>query len=1178
MSTTVTNPVLFGLKVSFNFSDIESKTTALQNLGLDLRDLDVIRGISGSIDKVDLQNVSGLDVNLTRYLDRLSADTSRYKGLVDNLAGYNYPTKGNLEAFGPVSGGAVRYKYIPNDGGVNQNASNLKFGDISTSRVSSWSSATSDETNLTQAISYGGSVQVKGDLKIGQNSGFIPTVSECLLNVLDTPEPIRFPTEVPTDIIELNVNGTPQYLFTMRGIPFTFTTAFKSIAMDFRFDPFDANGATQAPIYTVKATDNSEPELTSKPTASGNFSRLRFSAQSYKERDVKVYFPPGNITEIVGVNINLRYLPAAKFLNLVTIKVQGNLLGEMPDWRTINYTYFKGNVPGGGTPSAYQQSLSDGQSNYSAPAQTLRNIEIHENPLYLSEEEDLQYLGTNVVERLPSDTQTINISGTYRENTTFLTADQSLVIVDKFTVNSNDFNYIKCDPKAKQTYPFDSLKTGMTVKGIFYDKFQSGDEKYVYVDEPEVKVNGVLIDETNQSSYLDLIGKTGILRPLDFRTRTPELRNITLNRASTQVLYQTSNSKYVNYSSPYSYVNGVEQTPRVNIKNIVSYNVAFNGFRLLSDEFMFPGDYLDVGEDSDLTSFNVYDNDSLSGQPDFSRMTKISDINIGDTGLEIPKGLQDKTTLNSVNCSYSRFPTRTGAAIKDTATGEGNWSNANNHFYTTKNPTDFGTYVFKGCTGLNSFSFYSSRMDGFFPKLVGNNSLSSIDLRGTSIEGGRPANLSENNNLHGRRYIMWNDTFEDAQNINTIRIQSNVLGRNIGEYDSATQTFSKASFEGSTFNLPLLSTLEILCPEKRIRGEFFDPSQAPSLSDLRSYSTGWGLDVSGGTTCPSFAGNPNIKYVDLRDNAFSGNLALTNLPQLEEFYISSNQIDAITGWSSLPKLEYLSVSSNPNLGPDLPNFGVGSPNIRNLALNNCNFTNYIAGTFAGATRLRVLDLSNNNFNSSTIDTILTDLISNYNNAPRSGVIINLKENASPTVVEVQVPTVNTSLDVSQTITVNQSQYLDNGTTVTNTTTTAGPDGELGTEDDVTTTTTTFIPNPLDAEYIFGSIATGTRSAVHEVQINLRNDLVGTQSQGTQYETRVYLNNVELNSDTISIDYATNTITFLGNSPGNVTQYPPHNSQLRIERWKTVYGFRTEIEGGVTLVTYLTARGWTVRTE
>ncbi|BCU94380.1 MAG: hypothetical protein CM15mV5_0330 [uncultured marine virus] len=65
MSTTVTNRVLFGLKVAFNFSDIESKSTALRNLGLDIRDLEVIRGISDvPVDKVDLQNVSGLDTQL----------------------------------------------------------------------------------------------------------------------------------------------------------------------------------------------------------------------------------------------------------------------------------------------------------------------------------------------------------------------------------------------------------------------------------------------------------------------------------------------------------------------------------------------------------------------------------------------------------------------------------------------------------------------------------------------------------------------------------------------------------------------------------------------------------------------------------------------------------------------------------------------------------------------------------------------------------------------------------------------------------------------------------------------------------------------------------------------------------------------------------------------------------
>ena len=89
MASALANKVLFGLKVEFNFSDIESKATALNNLGLDIRDLEVIRGIGDDevgIKKIDLQNVSGLDTNLTRYLDRLKSDTSRYKNLVNSLA------------------------------------------------------------------------------------------------------------------------------------------------------------------------------------------------------------------------------------------------------------------------------------------------------------------------------------------------------------------------------------------------------------------------------------------------------------------------------------------------------------------------------------------------------------------------------------------------------------------------------------------------------------------------------------------------------------------------------------------------------------------------------------------------------------------------------------------------------------------------------------------------------------------------------------------------------------------------------------------------------------------------------------------------------------------------------------------------------------------------------------
>ena len=89
----INNPVLFGLKVSSNFADIESKSTALNNLGLDIRDLQTIEGISPTLSRTELQQVSGLDVNLTKYIDRLKSDTSQYSNLI-SLSSANIDTQG----------------------------------------------------------------------------------------------------------------------------------------------------------------------------------------------------------------------------------------------------------------------------------------------------------------------------------------------------------------------------------------------------------------------------------------------------------------------------------------------------------------------------------------------------------------------------------------------------------------------------------------------------------------------------------------------------------------------------------------------------------------------------------------------------------------------------------------------------------------------------------------------------------------------------------------------------------------------------------------------------------------------------------------------------------------------------------------------------------------------------
>ena len=1183
--SSIVNKVLFGLKVSFNFSDIESKATALQSLGLDIRDLEVIRGISSSINKIDLQNVSGLDTNLTRYLNRLSADTSRYRNLVNNLAGFNYATKGNLEAYGPVSGGAVRYKYIPNDGGVNQNASNLKYGDISTSRVSSWSSATSDETNLTQAISYGGSVQVKGVLKIGQNSGFTPDNSECLLNVLDTPEPIRFATEVATDVIELNVNQSgvvsKQYVYAMRGIPFIFTTAFKTISMTFAFSPFTVGGVQQVPIYTFKATDDSEPEIVSVPSGNNNVSNLYYGAQSYKERDIRVYYPPNNITSITGTNINLRHLPAAKFLYLQSININYNLLGEMPDWRNINYEYYptQGNLPP--ATGIFSQSLSDGSTNYTTPRSTLTYIDIHYNPLYLSEDEELIKFGTNVMERIPRLLTALHIHGTYREDSDFLVASESLVLFARVqslsgswaNISDTEYNTVKIDPDATQTYCFSMAGDNISVKGKFYDKQTWDNFHYIYVDKPTVKygVNfstdtpsgGTEVTASNAPPSGYAFGKQGYLQALDIRTRCPKLQSFYMGRVGNEHLYQTSSSAYPDYLNSYQYTSGTEIAPRVNIKNIVNYYIRSNGFRVLPDDFSNPDVYLH-GNDSDLEYFDVYDNDSLTAvgnNLDFTKMTKIKRIDIGDTSVPIPQGLTGKTQLSSVNCVYSRFPGR-NPNVTILPNGGGNPSGANNYFYNTPNPADLNGYVFKDCGNLSSFAFYAANMDGFFPKLIGNGSLSSIDLRNTSIEGGRPES-TENGQYHGRRWIMWNDTFEDAQNITTIRIRSSVLGRNIGTFDTATQTWSGAAFQGATFNLPLLSVLEILCPEERIRGEFFDPSQAPSLQEIISYSTGWGKDIPGGTQFPSFAGNSVIRYVRLEDNNFSGNVQLSNHSNLQEFYASQNDLTAITVFTSLPALEYLSVSSNPNLGPDLPNFSQGSPNIKNIGCNNCNFTNYIDGSFSTCTRIRSVDLSNNNFNTLIIDTILSDLVDNYNAAPRGGVIFNMMGNAPPSKIPVSIPTQTTSKIQEETISVDQNQFTEAGyfNTVN-----YDPDGIPNSGDEYSEQV--WVPTPQDPQYIF-----------YLVTANIRDGFDPPSQTTNEYETRVFLDGVDITSNgTISIDYAGDVITFTGNSAGAVVNYPPHGSTIKIEVWQTVYGTRTEYTGGIVLKNFLTARGWLVRTD
>ena len=149
---------------------------------------------------------------------------------------------------------------------------------------------------------HGASVQVKGTLRIGQKTNFTPPTLDSLINVLDTPEPIRFPTEVATDIIQVEINGQQRYMYAMRGIPIVFVTAFKNIALDLDIIPIAAGN----PIYTIQETSGGQ-EIQSTPNLSGAItSPLRYNSPTFRERFVKVYFPPNNIRRINAPNLNIR--------------------------------------------------------------------------------------------------------------------------------------------------------------------------------------------------------------------------------------------------------------------------------------------------------------------------------------------------------------------------------------------------------------------------------------------------------------------------------------------------------------------------------------------------------------------------------------------------------------------------------------------------------------------------------------------------------------------------------------------------------------------------------------------------------------------------------------------------------------------------------------------------------
>ena len=380
---TLTNPKLFGLNVRTLLADVESKNTAIQNLGINPLDLEIIKGSTNAgMSRFDWVSFSRLKTPIYRVLDRLNKESDTFTGILINRAGTDQTLFGNLDINGSLSGTAIRYRYRDFSQSISIGNFNTgyKIADISTSRVSAWSSADPRANNPDLSIqklakiSYGARVGIveSGKLEFGtQSSG----VSGARLQTTIVPEVKEFPSEVPTSRIKCNINGQVVYLYAMKGIPLVFKGFFRNINASAQVD----SSVTKA-SWKISETAN-ENLYTNYTNQGSGTSSIAYRSPISRERFIKLYKNPNEIFSISIQSANLRELPATKLIACTSLNFAYNQLKTFP--------------------------------NFSFIAPSLFTLNIMRNPFYLSDIESERTFNTAVLAKIPNTLTTLNMEGTF---------------------------------------------------------------------------------------------------------------------------------------------------------------------------------------------------------------------------------------------------------------------------------------------------------------------------------------------------------------------------------------------------------------------------------------------------------------------------------------------------------------------------------------------------------------------------------------------------------------------------------------------------------------------------------------------------------------------------------------------------------------------------------------------
>ena len=378
------NPKLFGLNVLSFFADVENKNAALRSLNLNSLDLDVIRGsANANVERLDWISLSRLKQPIHKAVTRFQFETTQYPTVLEQRAGIDNILFGNLVINGALSGNAVRYRYIKNLNNETPGVTReIGFADISTSRVSSWSSS-ANPVIATSPISYGSRVAIKD----GSALQFGPpaTSGQTRLKTSTAPIAKEFDSELPTSKITTTItdaNGNTQTvkLYAMKGIPLIFRGFFRNFNASIVISQIKVAGVDIPASWKVVETGNPNSYV-SFPNKGAATSSISFSSSRSRERNIQFYYNPDNIKQITLQSAGIDTLPVTRLSELTFLNLRYNNLKNFPD-----FTVFSPN---------------------------LTQLLLSRNPFYLSENPNERRLNQNIIDKIPADLTRLDLPGTF---------------------------------------------------------------------------------------------------------------------------------------------------------------------------------------------------------------------------------------------------------------------------------------------------------------------------------------------------------------------------------------------------------------------------------------------------------------------------------------------------------------------------------------------------------------------------------------------------------------------------------------------------------------------------------------------------------------------------------------------------------------------------------------------